>query len=238
MALNGIGNTVSALRHIARRQNISSNNLANMLTPGFKASRSVAQTTRGGGVDTGEVTRITEPGSLQRGGEPLDLAVAGNGLFQVNTPEGTRFTRAGNFRLSADGRVVTSEGFPVQPEIQVPEEASQIQVARDGTVSFRNQAGERVNAGRIRLARFPNSEGLLQTGRNLLQQGPNSGNPIRGNPGENGLGQVISGMLEGSNTDIVREMTNQIENKHLFSANIEVLKTRDQMMGEVIDLQG
>lgn len=237
MGLRGIRSASSALRLAQLRQGASANDVANSQTPGFKASRVESQTSGGGtGTSASGVSLNLQQGPIKVTGQQFDLGVQGRGFFMVDTPQGRKFSRAGNFKVNGAGRLVNSQGFPVKPEIQIPDKAESIQVESNGQVVGVDQSGESFQIGRVQLARFDNPEGLQQEGGNLFSEGANSGAPDIGNPGTGGRGEVFFGGLELSNTNFVKETVNQIRNENLFSLNIESLKASDEMLAEVVEL--
>jgi flagellar basal-body rod protein FlgG len=221
----------------AQQQHIDiiSNNLANVNTTGFKRGRAdfqdlLYQTLRqpgaassdqteiptgiqlGLGVRTAAVQRLFLEGDFQQTQNQLDMAIDGAGFFQIRRPDGeTSYSRAGSFKLDSQGRVVNSDGFPLEPEITIPNDAVSITVGTDGTVSVL-QAGNTTpqQVGQIQLASFPNAAGLSGQGRSLFQRTTASGDPITGTPGQGGLGGLSQGVLEISNVSVVEEMVNLI----------------------------
>lgn len=236
------------------RIDVIANNLANVNTPGFKRSRAVFedllyQTVRGEqGVDTPEaeviaqvqigrgtrlstVQRIHSQGQNEPTGRPLDLAIIGDGLFQVRRPDGTTaYTRDGSFTISDQGVMVTSGGYPVIPEIRVPEDMTSVTVSRtgivSGTVSGQTQP---VEIGRIELARFPNEPGLSALGENLWAETAASGQPLLGNPQEDGFGRLAQGALESSNVEVVQEMVDMIAALRAYEINAKAVQASEDM---------
>ncbi len=202
------------------RINVISNNLANINTPGFKASRidfedliyqslkAAGATSAGGnqiptGMDIGlgvrpaAVQKLFLQGDYHQTQNPLDLAIEGKGFFKVTMPDGTvAYTRSGAFKLDSEGRLVTSDGYPVDPEIVIPPEATSITISSDGTVSVTipGQVSAQ-EVGRLELADFVNPAGLKAIGKNLFLPTAASGDPTTGNPGEDGLGTIAQGFL-------------------------------------------
>ncbi|HEY9746653.1 MAG TPA: flagellar basal-body rod protein FlgG, partial [Oculatellaceae cyanobacterium] len=211
---------------------VIANNIANVNTTGFKKARAefedlLSQTYSaagaigdqgtvdpvgvqvGLGVKVSATQRIFLPGSLIQTGNPLDLAVQGEGFFQVLTDSGEIcYTRDGSFKRDANGTVVTSDGYPIQPNITIPNDATEIVVGLNGVVSIR-QAGsaDLTQVGQIQLARFANPAGLESIGRNLFQQTPASGNAVLGTAGQGEFAKttVTQGFLEGANVQMVEE---------------------------------
>src|SRR5208283_1326480 len=208
----------------------------NMVMPGAAASQ---QTTVATGLQVGLGTRssaseiIQLQGDLSQTGNPLDLAIEGQGLFQVLLPTGqTAYTRSGAFHQDAQGNVVTAAGNPLQPSITIPAGATSVTIASDGTVSV-TLAGQTAaqTVGALQLALFPNPGGLNSTGGNLLLATTASGDPIVGAPGgSEGLGSVQQGMLEQSNVSVVDEFVNMIVAQRSYEASSRVVNAADQML--------
>ena len=234
---------------------VISNNLANVNTAGFKKSRVdfqdlLYQTMRPAGtteaqgsqVPTGiqvglgtrpaSVTKIFSQGDFQQTGNPLDLVIAGDGFFQVLQPDGTTaYTRDGTFKLDAQGRMVTSDGFALQPEITIPAEATSISVGSDGTVSVTLPGQmQPQELGQIQIAKFLNPSGLSNWGRNLLTATAASGDAIVDTPGLNGLGTLQNGYVEMSNIKVVEEMVNMIVAQRAYEVNSKAIQTADEML--------
>lgn len=232
-----------------------SNNLANVSTVGFKRDRAVfedllyqIQRQPGGqntqdaelpsGLQLGVGVRIVgtqkqfTEGDLQITEQPLDLAVDGRGFFQVLMPDGTTtYTRNGQFHLNADGQVVTGDGFPLEPAIQIPDNADTVTIGIDGTVSVvvRGET-DPTQVGQIAPADFINPAGLQAIGGNLFRETAASGAPILGTAGENGLGTIKQGALENSNVSVVEELVNMISTQRAYEMNSKVVSTADQML--------
>jgi flagellar basal-body rod protein FlgG len=229
--------------------------LANVNTTGFKRSRAdfqdllyqtmrapgtnnaAGQASPGGlqlglGVRTAQIEQIFLPGDLQQTQNELDVAIEGEGYFQVREPNGdTAYTRAGNFRRNADGGLVTVDGYLVQPEITIPADATNVTIAADGTVSVvRPGQTTAEEIGTLQLARFPNPAGLRAIGRNLEMPTDSSGDATTGTPGEDGLGTLAQGFIEMSNVNLVEEMVNMIVGQRAYEVNSKVISTADQML--------
>jgi flagellar basal-body rod protein FlgG len=229
-------------------------NLANINTTGFKSRRAqfhdlVYQNMRQAGVSNTATTEI--PVALQVGlgvrpvatemslrqgdfmttGNSLDMVIRGQGFFQIRRPDGEiAYTRNGNFHLSSDGNVVTSEGDLLDPQITIPEDQTGIYIGSDGVVSI-TTAGESTpqQVGQIQLATFQNPVGLESIGDSLLAKTQASGEPIIGSPGENGVGTLLSGYVEQSNVRVVEEMVAMIVSQRAYEANSKVIRTADEM---------
>lgn len=239
-----------------------SNNLANVNTVGFKRQRVdfqdlLYQTLRQAGsevaagfevpsgIQVGHGTRpvatrqIFTVGNFQNTENPLDLAIDADGFFQLLMPDGTiGYSRDGAFQRSSEGQMVNSDGFPVQPPIQIPNDSVAITVGKDGQV-FAQIAGQAdpQNLGQILLSRFINPAGLEKLGDNLFAETAASGAPITGVPGEEGRGQIVQGFLEFSNVQVVEEMVNLIIAQRAYEVNARTIKTTDEMLQEANNLR-
>jgi len=248
----------------AQQQHIDviSNNLANVNTTGFKRGRAdfqdlLYQTLRqpgaassdqteiptgiqlGLGVRTAAVQRLFLEGDFQQTQNQLDIAIDGAGFFQIRQPNGeTAYSRAGSFKLDSQGHVVNSDGFPLEPEITIPNDAVNITIGTDGTVSVL-QAGNTTpqQVGQIQLANFPNPAGLSGQGRSLFQRTTASGDPITGAPGQGGLGGLSQGVLEISNVSVVEEMVNLITGQRAYEINSKAIQASDEMLQTAANLR-
>ena len=234
---------------------IISNNLANVNTSGFKKDRAdfedlmyqtiklagspaTSQTQVPTGIDVGQgvrpvaVQKIFSQGDYKQTNNPLDLAIEGDGFFQVLLPNGDlAYTRAGALKMDRDGRLVTADGDPLQPEITIPQDAEAISVGEDGTVSVLQPGNTTpTQLGQIQLVRFINPAGLKSIGRNLFMPTDSSGDPILGVPGENGFGTIAQGYLEMSNVSVVEEMVNMILAQRAYEINAKAIQTADEML--------
>jgi flagellar basal-body rod protein FlgG len=176
--------------------------------------------------------RIETQGSLQTTGNGLDMALDGNGYFQVQMPGGSMgYTRAGNFSRSPEGQLITSEGYQVMPGVTIPEGAISVTVGGDGTVTAQLQGQtDLTNIGQVQVANFPNAAGLQATGDNYLIETPASGTASLGTPGEDGRGKVRQGMLEGSNVNVVEELVDMIETQRAYEVNSKMISATDEML--------
>jgi len=235
------------------RMRVIANNLANVNTTGFKRDRASFETlayqsittpgapsseankyavglSLGSGVKISGTARIDTQGTFTTTGNALDLAIEGSGYFQVLTPDGrTAYTRAGDFSLSAEGKLVTGTGLPVQPEITIPDGAQSISVAADGTVSA-SVAGTTTELGKIETARFVNAAGLENIGDNLLIETGASGTAQVGAPGLEGRGSLRAGALEASNVNVVEELVDMIETQRAYEVNSKMISATDEML--------
>lgn len=234
---------------------VIAHNMANVETTGFRRLHAEfrdlvyselrapgARTAQGSVVPTGvmigsgTVLSSTEmsmaEGSLAPTGSPLDLAVEGAGFFQVRRPDGQlAYTRNGNFQLDPEGRLVTAEGLQVEPSISVPQGITALSISADGVVTATFPgSGETQEIGRLELATFPNPAGLEPLGRNLYRATSASGPVLTATPGNEGLGTVAQGMLEGSNVEIVNEMIDLIASQRAYELNHRVIQAADEML--------
>lgn len=237
------------------RTEVIANNLANVNTTGFKRSRAhfedlLYQTVQGpatlGSRDTEQlpsiqvgrgtrlnaVQRVESQGSLEQTDRPLDLAIEGEGYFQVALPNGNAaYTRDGSFQVSDQGVLVTNGGYAVQPPIKVPSDTSSIVVSATGVVTAKGVGGKGADQelGRIELVRFANPSGLESNGENLFSETPASGQPVRGFPQDDGMGRVAQGYLESSNVEIVQEMVDMITAMRAYEINSKAIKNSEDM---------
>jgi flagellar basal-body rod protein FlgG len=241
----------------AQQTNIDviANNLANVNTVGFKGSRVdfqdlVYQTyaepgaaaTEGTQIPTGvqvglgtryaAIQRIYSPGELRQSGNMLDAAIEGDGFFQIRMPDGrTAYTRDGAFKLDGQGRLVNSDGHPLDPEITIPADAAHVTIGSDGTVSASVAGQDEVQQiGQITLAKFLNPAGLSSIGRNLLLPTAASGEAVTGAPGSEGIGTLAQGFLELSNVSIIEEMVNMIVAQRAYEVNSKCIQVADEML--------
>jgi flagellar basal-body rod protein FlgG len=243
---------------VAQQTNVEviSNNIANMSTTGYKRRRAefqdlVYQNLRrvgsqssdtgtvlpsgaqiGLGVKTGAIYRIGEQGSLSQTENRFDMAIRGNGFFQVLLPSGdVAYTRDGTFGLSPEGTIVTAEGYTVQPGITVPAAARDVTINAAGEVLAKidGQVAPQ-NVGQIQTAIFANEGGLESVGDNLLLATPGSGQPQAAAPGQPGHGQVLQGFIETSNVNVVQEITNLITAQRAYEMNSKVITASDEML--------
>ncbi len=191
------------------------------------------------GVKTAAIYRINEQGNLQQTSNTLDLAIQGNGYFQVTTPTGeTAYTRDGTLALAPDGTLVTADGYTVQPGLQIPPAATGVTINTSGQVQV-TLAGQTApqTVGQIQLATFPNEAGLDAQGGNLFVQTAASGAPVTGNPGTAGFGSVMQGFIETSNVNVVTEITNLITAQRAYEMNSKVITSSDEMMSTLTNLR-
>ncbi|MCK5023311.1 MAG: flagellar basal-body rod protein FlgG, partial [Candidatus Aenigmarchaeota archaeon] len=230
----------------AQRLNIDviSNNLANVNTNGFKKSRAdfqelLYQTIKSPGAPSADGTEMptgiqiglgVKPAAVQRmfrqgdfvaTENPLDMVIEGDGFFQISMPEGdTAYSRAGSFKIDSEGRVVNSEGYPLEPALTLPSDTLNITITADGTVSVLQPGSEVMSEiGQIELAQFINPGGLKSIGRNLYLQSGASGESTTASPGSDGLGTINQGFIELSNVNVVEEMVNMIASQRAYELN-------------------
>lgn len=240
----------------------TANNLANVETSGFKRSEVqfqdlLYQTVRaagtqgatgyeiptgiqiGSGVRTSAITKIFTPGVFANTNNNYDLAIQGEGFFQVLLPNGEfAYTRDGSFRTNSTGQLVTADGFLLQPPIAIPIDAISVTVGADGTVSVitGSNPNQSIQVGNVSLVRFANPGGLNAEGRNLLSQSSASGAPLQGIPGTNGIGTLQQGFLELSNVQVVTEMISLITAQRAFEASQRAVLTSDEMLRSSNDM--
>lgn len=247
---------------VAQQLNIDviSNNLANTNTSGFKKSRAefedlmyqtmkIAGSTTDGdnripvGIQVGMGVRPTAvhkfftQGDFQNTGNPLDMAIEGEGFFQVLVGDQLMYTRAGAFKLNQDGTLVTANGYPLQPEFTVPPEAKSIAISERGRISALDANGQEIAAGEIPLYTFVNPAGLDAKGRNLYLPTEASGEAVEGVPGEENLGTIAQGFLEMSNVEVVDEMVQMIVGQRAYEMNSKAIQTSDNMLQTAVQLK-
>ncbi len=242
---------------------VISNNIANMTTTGFKRRRAefqdlIYQNLRrvgsnssdagsvvpagaqvGLGVKTAAIYRINEQGNLQQTSNSFDMAIRGNGYFQITLPSGdTAYTRDGTFALSPEGQIVTADGYVVQPGVTIPSNATNVAINPAGQVqvTLDGQTAPQL-VGQVQLAVFPNEAGLDAQGGNLFIQSAASGNPVTGTPASPGFGSVLQGFVETSNVNVVTEITSLITAQRAYEMNSKVITTSDQMLSTLTNLR-
>ncbi|HEY4300369.1 MAG TPA: flagellar basal-body rod protein FlgG [Candidatus Didemnitutus sp.] len=239
--------------------NTIANNLANVNTPGFKRSKIEFQdllyqhprasgTDAGGGnivptgVEVGNGSRIASTskvftqGQLTNTGQQLDLAIQGDGFFEVQKPDGTlAYTRDGSFNLNAQGQVVTTDGLPVLSGFQNVPSGGTVSIAQNGQVTVQTASGSQ--SYRLNLTRFANPAGLQSLGGNLYSETAASGTPESGNPSEQGFGSIMQGYTENSNVNIVEEMVNLIVAQRAYEINSKSVQTSDEMLQNIAQMK-
>lgn len=233
---------------------VIAHNLANINTNGFKrtqidfqdllylkiqeAGREVGASTQapvgleiGSGVKPAGTTKVYTPGELQNTARDLDLAITGEGFFQVMMPNGEkRYTRDGSLQRDADGNIVTTTGYLLDPPVTVPVNAVSIDIGEGGAVTATDDSGVSSVVGTIQLARFANPAGLSSEGGNLVKETEASGAAVTGNPGEDGFGMIQAGFLEKSNVQMVTELVNLITAQRAYEINSRAIKAGDEML--------
>jgi flagellar basal-body rod protein FlgG len=232
-----------------------SNNLANVSTNGYKRAHAVfedlmyqnlrqagaassEQTTLPTGLQVGLGTRAVatsrsfSPGNLQQSSNNLDVAILGNGFFEVQMPDGTTgYTRDGSFQVNATGQLVTNNGYLVNPGITIPAEAQSVTIGADGTVSVVLPGQPTPQTlGQLQVTSFVNAAGLEPKGQNLFAETAASGTPNTGTPGQGGLGSLRQGFVETSNVNVVEELIGMIQTQRAYELNSKAIQTSDQML--------
>ena len=240
---------------------VISNNLANVSTNGFKRASAVFEDLMyqnlrqvgansseqsqlptglqlGLGVRTVATSRSFAQGNLQQSGNKLDVAIQGNGFFQVTMPDGTtNYTRDGALQVDSQGRLVTATGLPLANGVTVPVNATSVAIAADGTVTVQIPGTTAPQTtGSIALANFLNPAGLEPKGQNLYAESPASGQPSSGTPGANGLGSLMQGFVETSNVNVVQELVTMIQTQRAYELNSKAISTSDQMLQKLSQL--
>lgn len=240
---------------------VISNNISNVNTTGFKKSRvefqdllSQAVKTPGAminqgtfqpvgveiglGVKTAATTRVFTQGMLVPTGRSLDVAIEGEGFFQVMKEDGTlAYTRDGSFKTDAMGQLCTTDGLLIQPQTSIPRDASEINITPDGNISVKTGSNTtQTIVGQLQLVKFQNPSGLLSIGHNLYVETPGSGNPVQDMPGQNGMGLLQSAFLEGSNVQIVDELINLIKAERAFESNSKIINTSSEILKQTNNL--
>jgi len=233
---------------------VIANNLANVNTNGFKRSQVAFQDLlyvkirgagtevtsgvtapsgieSGSGVQTVATVKVFTAGELQNTTRALDLAISGEGFLQVVLPDGSiRYTRDGELQVNANGQLVTTTGYSIEPSISVPTDATAVDVGKDGGVNVTDAAGAVSVVGTLQLARFPNASGLSSEGDNLLAETASSGTPLTGTAGQNGFGAILGGFLEKSNVQMVMELVNLITAQRAYEINSRAIRAGDDML--------
>ena len=243
---------------------VISNNIANISTTGFKKNKAEFQDLMyqevsinpissetpgifetpstmiqiGNGVKPSSSQKIFKQGDITATYNQLDLALQGDGFFQVRKPDGTlAYTRDGSFKFNADGRIVTSSGYFLDPEVTLDEDTIELSISRDGVIEGKQTGGTMVGLGSIELIRFLNPGGLIALGDNLYGESEASGQPIIGVPGSSGFAEIHQGYLESSNVDVVEEMISMITAQRAYEINSKTVKTVEEMMTMVNNLK-
>ncbi len=237
------------------KMSVIANNLANASTSGYKRSRAVfedllyqnqrqpgAQSSQdtlystglmlGTGVRTVATEKLFSQGAVSQTENPLDIAIEGKGFLQVLMPDGSlAYSRDGSIQVYIQGQLVTHNGYTIQPSINIPADAQSVTIANDGTISVSLPgSATTTQVGNIQLADFINPAGLQPIGSNLFLESTSSGAPQVGTPGQNGLGTLLQGFIEGSNVNVVEELVSMIETQRAYEMNSRAISTADQML--------
>lgn len=229
------------------------NNLANVNTPGFKkgrvsfedmVSREVSRAARGDDVQAGQnlwqgrgvgifsLSQVFTAGDLKKTDSAMDVAIKGEGFFEVVDVDGTpAYSRGGTLSVDKDGFLATADGHVFKPAIHVGNDAREVTLSTDGRVMVSRDKGEASEAGRIELARFSDTTGLLSLGGNLYKPSERSGDAIYGKPGDDGLGTVVQGFVESSNVKLIEEMVDLMVAQRAYESSVKVIQASDEMLG-------
>jgi flagellar basal-body rod protein FlgG len=257
--------SIGATGMMAQQLNVEviSNNIANMSTTGYKRQRAEFQDLLyqqerhvgsptsdtgtilpagvqvGLGVKTAAISRDDQQGALAKTDNRLDVALQGPGFFNVQLPNGdTAYTRAGSFQLAADGTIVTADGYPLQPAIVIPANAKDVVISTAGEVfAYFDGQVQPQNLGQLEMSTFINDNGLEAEGNNLFKETTASGAPTVGVAGQTGFGTILQGYLEGSNVNVVSEITNLIQAQRAYEMNSKSIETADQMLQTITQLR-
>jgi flagellar basal-body rod protein FlgG len=265
MTVQTLYTAATGMEALETKLDVIANNMANINTTAFKKDRANFEdifyrqyrlpgsqdsdgNTTATGIEVGLGTRVSstqtnyKQGSFETTNNPLDLAIEGDGFFQVDNPNGGfYYTRAGNFNINANGQIVlgsASNGYLLEPNITVPPDATGIVVSSDGQIQYSTQGSTSLQTlGQLQLAKFVNPDGLLKLGDNLYQQTDASGDVALDNPGQNGYGNIRQGFLEASNVEPVNELIDLITTQRSFELNSQVVQAGDQIMQIVANLR-
>lgn len=229
VAQNGIAYSVF-------KQSMIANNLSNMTTTGYKSRQAHAGTFRIPGAKTLATRRDPEQGALEHTAQQLDMAIVGDGFFILESDTGQLFTRCGHFDKDEDGNIHSPSGHYFETNLNVPDEAIGITVHPTGQVQANFADGTTQYLNQLELARFRNPAGLLEIGDNLFMAGPDSGDPIILDPGDEGAGYIKHQFLENSNVDEATEITQQLINQRQFQASLKTFQIMNELVGKTIDM--
>lgn len=252
--IRGLYTAATGMNSMQHQIDVTSNNIANVNTTGFKQDRAEFQDlmyetlnyTAGRtsqvslnptGIDVGLGVRLTgiqknfTEGDLKLTSNPLDLAIEGKGFFQITLPSGeTAYTRNGAFKLDSDGNIVNGNGYLLSPQITIPAGAKDISIGKDGGISVKDANGNIIYEQQIQIADFINPAGLIPLGESLFMQSDASGDVLEGNPTTDQFGNVRQGMIESSNVKLVNEMVDLITAQRAYEANSKAITTADSML--------
>lgn len=256
--------TTAATGMIAQQTNLDviANNIANVNTAGYKKVRAefqdlICQVEKSAGAQVGQgtyipvgieiglgvrnsaTTRIFTPGIMQSTGRELDVAIEGDGFIQVTLDDGTvAYTRDGSFKIDANGLLVTSDGYQMQPPVQIPANSTNISITPNGNVNVKTGSQtDMAPVGQIQIVKFQNNSGLMAVGHNLYKETPGSGIPVPGIPGQDGYGTIQQYFLEGSNVQTVEELINLIKAERAFESNSKIITSASNILQETNRLQ-
>lgn len=253
--IRGLYTAATGMNSQQSQIDVTSNNIANVNTLGFKKDRAefqdlmyetlnytagqTSETTRNPtGIDVGMGVRVSGvqksflQGDLKSTGNPLDIAIEGNGFFRITMPDGeAAYTRSGAFKVNDEGTIVNANGYPLDPEIVIPDNVIKLTIAKDGLITATDKATETVvTLGQITMSDFINPAGLAPIGESLFKETEASGAALDGNPTENQLGNLRQGMIELSNVKLVNEMVDLITAQRAYEANSKAITTTDEML--------
>ncbi len=259
--IRALATAASGMQAQQLNMDVIANNLANVNTSGFKKSRADFQdfmyqnvkstgvpstsTTQTAGIQVGlgtkaaAVTKLFTAGNFSQTGNQLDIAIEGEGFFQILLPDGTTgYSRAGAFKRDNQGRVVNSDGYPLVPALTIPSNATTVNIGNDGTVSVLPGGSTLpTTIGNIQLANFSNPSGLSSMGHNIYLPTDSSGTATTGTPGLNGIGATAQGVLEMSNVSVMEEMVNMIVCQRAYETNSKAVQTSDEMLKQANELK-
>lgn len=237
MKIPGVNAGISGLQANANKMGVAANNIANMNTDGYLAQVEVNQSLAGNqGVVTAAIQQVTQPGSPIYTGNPLNAAIQGEGYFPVRTPDGkTAYTRQGNFQPDNQGRL-TVNGSPVQPEVKIPQGATNLTIQADGSVTAEIN-GQQVQVGKVMVAKFNNPSGLQSIGNGQFAETAQSGPPVVNIPGSGANEGLVPNSVQGSNVDLATEIVNMMMAKQGYSANAKVVQTGSDMAGTLLNIK-
>jgi flagellar basal-body rod protein FlgG len=264
MSVQTLYTAATGMEALETKLDVIANNMANINTTAFKKDRANFEdlfyrqyrlpgaldsdgNRTSTGIEVGLGTRVSSTqtnytqGAMQITNNPLDMAIEGDGFFKVTTGQGSYYTRAGNFGINANGQIVmgsATQGWVLDPQINIPQEATEVVVADNGEVSYRTTDSTTLTvAGQINLSTFVDPDGLLKLGDNLYQETDASGSPTEGIPGDPGIGNVRQGSLEASNVEPVQELIDLITTQRAFELNSQVVQAGDQIMQVAANLR-